>query len=69
MTRRRPRHGTQSEFFKPIVGLIFLAAIWGGYKLGIIDAVARQIVEVGKPQGETNAGVIYRREMAKKSGQ
>lgn len=65
MNRRRKR-ATQNELAKPLPGLVLLGLIWGAYQIGAIHTVAEKIVGISKPKGETNAGVNYRREMAKK---
>lgn len=68
-TKRRRKRSTQSEFAKPLLGLVLLGLIWGAYKIGAINMVAEKIVGISKPKGEMNAGVIYRREMAKRSNE
>lgn len=68
MNRRRKR-STKSELTKPLLGLVLLGLIWGAYKIGAINMVAERIVGISKPNGEMNAGVIYRREMAKQSNE
>lgn len=69
MARRRRARSTQNEFARPLLALLLLGLIWGAYNIGAIDLFARTIVGISKPNVETNAGVIYRREMAKKAGQ
>ncbi|PKB19631.1 hypothetical protein B0I00_1870 [Novosphingobium kunmingense] len=69
MARRRRARTSGNEFAKPLLGLVLLALIWGAYELGVINLFAEKIVGISKPKVETNAGAIYRREVAKKAGQ
>lgn len=69
MARRRRAQSTQSELAKPLLGLVLLGLIWAAWQIGAIKLFAETIVGISKPKMETNAGVIYRREMAKKAEQ
>lgn len=66
--RRRPRKKAangkflDSEFARPVFALLGIAALWIAFKIGLIDAVARRIIEPLRPK-ETNAGDIYKRAM------
>lgn len=65
MARRR-RAVLDSEFAKPLLALALLGLLYLALQSGLLGAVATKLVGISAPKGETNAGAVYRREMAKR---
>jgi hypothetical protein len=52
---------------KPLLGLVLIGLIWASVQIGLLGTIATALVKLSTPKGETNAGVIYRREIERKS--
>jgi len=69
MARKRGKKSAlDSEFAKPIFGLVLLGLLYLAFQIGLLTWVSNMLVAPLEPTGPTNAGEIYKQAMAKKSG-
>lgn len=58
-----------SEFARPLIGLFCLGMIWLAFQLGLLAWVGEALMAPLAPKGPTNAGEIYREQLAEEAAE